>query len=185
MGIRDTMKIAFFCNEYPPKFHGGIGTFTKAIAEALVKDGHFVMVVEFGAIKNLSIRNGVHVVTLEQSTIRKFSWLIDRIRLWNWVNMSCKSRDIDLMEIPDYQGWMPFPKFYSTTKIILRLHQTATAISIAEKKKPSARDKLCEKLTLFFNRNWIGVSQHIIECTKKLFSIHPENYKVVYNFVRL
>jgi glycogen synthase len=41
------MKIGFFCNEYPPRPHGGIGTFVHTLAPALAQAGHAVTVVEW------------------------------------------------------------------------------------------------------------------------------------------
>ena len=39
------MKILFYCDEYPPATHGGIGSVLKIIAESLVDRGHEVFVV--------------------------------------------------------------------------------------------------------------------------------------------
>ena len=38
------MRILYICDEYPPCVQGGIGTFTKDLAEALVKEGHQITI---------------------------------------------------------------------------------------------------------------------------------------------
>jgi len=40
------MHIGFVCHEYPPCHHGGIGSFTKDLAEGLVKEGFCISILE-------------------------------------------------------------------------------------------------------------------------------------------
>jgi len=75
------MKIGFFCNECPPRPHGGIGTFVHALGPALAQAGHAVTVVEWGERAGERQCAGVRVVTLAQSTTRHIAWLINRLRL--------------------------------------------------------------------------------------------------------
>ena len=42
------MKIVYICNEYPPKISGGIGVFTKLMAERLAAEGHEIIVFGYG-----------------------------------------------------------------------------------------------------------------------------------------
>ena len=59
------MRILFICNEYPPHKHGGIGSFTRDIAEGLAANGQQVTVWGlYDAVKALTIENinGVKVV---------------------------------------------------------------------------------------------------------------------------
>jgi glycosyltransferase involved in cell wall biosynthesis len=175
------MKIAFFCNEYPPKPHGGIGTFVKTIAEALVRADCDIKVIEFGSVRGHRTENGVQIVTLPQSSVPKFAGLINRLRLWRWITAAGRSKEIDIFELPEYQGWLPFPIFGLGVKIVIRLHQSGTAINKFAGLPVNKFNTAFEFLTLFFHRRWIGVSQYILDLTKTIFSLKPSAAFVVYN----
>ena len=62
------MHICLICNEYPPSNHGGIGSFTKDLAEGLVANGFYVSVIGVYSKYVLDIKepmteiiNGVHI----------------------------------------------------------------------------------------------------------------------------
>jgi len=174
------MKVALFCQEYPPRPHGGIGTFVKTIAEGLAKTDCEVKVVEFG-VQGDRIENGVHIITLPQSRVQKLAWLINRYRLWRWVTTAGRRQEVDIFELPEYQGWLPFPLLGSPVKIIVRLHLSATAIRHVSGAPLNVCDAICEYLTLSFHRRWIGVSQYIVNLTKTIFHLNPAMVSVVYN----
>lgn len=172
------MKIAFFCNEYPPKSHGGIGTFVYTIANALAKKGHSITVVEFGKNNSRRVQDRVSIVTLKESRIPKLSSLIDRLRLVLWIHRNIYN--IDICEFPDYQGWLPFPLLNPRNRVVIRLHSSSTVLKTV-RNHVSIRDVIYEYFTLFWNRNWISVSKSILEVTKKTFAITPDRYSIIYN----
>jgi len=175
------LRIGLFCNEYPPRPHGGIGTFTRTFAEALVDLGHSVTVVEFGAHTGTRNQNGVRIVTLKKSRGPLFvAALLDRLRLFLWVKRAAESREVDIFEIPEYQGYLPFPG--EPCPVVVRLHHAES--HIAQVMNGTGRKKKIfwlEKLTLLFHRNWIGVSQYILDASKSFFGCVPRNGTVIYN----
>lgn len=172
------MKIGFFCNEYPPRPHGGIGTFVHTLAPALAQAGHVVTVVEWGERAGERQCAGVRVVTLAQSTTRHIAWLINRQRLWRWLRAEVHAGRIDLFEVPEYQGCLPFP--WSGCPVVVRLHLAESHIrSVLGGAK--GRVYWLEKGTLLFNRNWIGVSQYILNETQRFFAVQPRVAEVIYN----
>lgn len=175
------MKIAFFCDEYPPKPHGGIGTFVKTIAETLAKRGHQISVVEFAAVPGVRVNNDVRIVSLLRSSMPKMAWLINRYRLWRWIVRAGTVKMIDIFELPEYQGWLPFPATAKHVRTVVRLHQSATAIRQFSGETINIRDAGCEFLTLFFHRRWIGVSKFILDLTSEVFHLTPSPGMVVYN----
>jgi hypothetical protein len=42
--VNPSMHLVYLCGEYPPASHGGIGTFTRAMAHAMTARGHTVTV---------------------------------------------------------------------------------------------------------------------------------------------
>jgi glycosyltransferase involved in cell wall biosynthesis len=87
----------------------------------------------------------------------------------------------DVFELPEFEGWLPLPLFNSSITVVVRLHQSAKALSQVTgvpKLKPVF---ICEYLTLLLNRNWIAVSNFILSHTQSIFGISPKNWAVVYN----
>jgi glycosyltransferase involved in cell wall biosynthesis len=176
------MKLAYFCNEYPPRTHGGIGTFVKSTAELMSREGHEVFVVEIGENDSSRSENGVTVVTLKRSRIPKFGWVVDRLSLWKWLVVKSRHIDLDIFEVPEYQGWLPIPLLFRPgLKVVVRLHQSATAMARISNSRIPIADYICEYLTLRFHGKWIAVSRFILEHTKKTFRVDPKSSDIIYN----
>lgn len=174
------MKIGFFCNEYPPRAHGGIGTFVGMLAPALAKLGHKVTVVQYGSQASSESCNGVRVVTLKESSTKHVAWLINRIRLRQWLRRAARAREIDIFEIPEFQGCLPFP--IRNCPVVVRLHLSQSHIE--DNVNPGSavwHTYWLEKLTLFWHRRWIAVSRYILDETHRFFAIEPTDARVIYN----
>jgi glycosyltransferase involved in cell wall biosynthesis len=180
------MKIAFFCNEYPPQAHGGIGVFVKMTAQRLHARGNCVTVVEFGKQPGVRDDNGVAVISLRRSTVPKIGWLLDRFRLWFWLSAAIKMGKIDIFELPEFEGWLPFPILYSkSSSVIVRLHQSATALAKIDARRPPLHIFLCEYFTLWFHKDWIAVSNFVLGHTREIFGVTPRASSVIHNSVTI
>lgn len=178
------MRIGFFCDEFPPKLHGGIGTFVEKLAVALSIAGHQVCVIEFGQNPEERRQDGVRVVTLRRCKLPKIGGLVDRWRLRRWIKDESRNASLDVFELPEFHGWLPLPPSGLKTKIVVRLHLSATAIRAVAGSKANLTQVIFRFLewgTLRFNRNWIGVTQYIVDLTQKEFGVSPERVSVVYN----
>jgi glycosyltransferase involved in cell wall biosynthesis len=173
------MKIVFLCSEYPPRPHGGIGTFVQTLARTLQKRGHTVTVVGLGQEEKESADGAIRVITLRQSNIRFVGNLISRLRLRRWLASLARAGQVDIIETPDYGGLVPLG--VPQTPVVVRLHLTTTSIYKHAGWKVPLGVSLYERRTLAANPNWIGVSQHILDATKQLFQILPEHSAVIYN----
>lgn len=173
------MKISFFCNEYPPRPHGGIGTFVYFFAQRLVSYGHEVTVIQWGSGNKIIQLDGVRLVTLSESKLLGVAWLINRLRFWVWLFSEAKANRIDLIEIPDYQGPLPFP--FTLCPVVVRLHHSESHIRKVLGLKIN-RIFWLEKLTLYWHRNWIGVSHYIFDETRQFFNINPTTSLIAHNF---
>src|SRR5579862_8993023 len=102
------MKICFICGEYPPGSHGGIGTMTQVLGRALVQQGHEVRVIgacpEKYDAPDSEDDHGVQVLRLREKQ-RPLSWIHSRYRLYRQVAEWIRSGTVDIVEVPDYQGW--------------------------------------------------------------------------------
>jgi glycosyltransferase involved in cell wall biosynthesis len=177
------MKIGFFCQEYPPRPHGGIGTFVKTLADELHRLGHEVTVVEFGEHPGERSENLARVVTLPQSHVPKVAWLINRWRLRSWLRRAVRSGEIEIFELPDFQGWLPFPG--ELCPVVVRLHLADSILTRDGGDPVSLVLRLCEYLTLRNNTAWIGVSRYILNRTRAFFRLEPRQASVIYNPVTI
>jgi glycosyltransferase involved in cell wall biosynthesis len=173
------MKIVYVCNEYPPAQHGGIGTFIHTIAHAFTEAGHTVTVVGWGEHATERDDAGVRVVTLGRGRIAKVSWLIDRIMLHRWLAGEVAAGRCDLIEIPEYEGPLPFP--FTACPVVVRLHLSTTAIVRETGHRPRPGMYLTEYLTLRFHRRWIAVSDHALQLAIATFGLKPKETTTIYN----
>jgi glycosyltransferase involved in cell wall biosynthesis len=178
-GPREAMKILFFCDEYPPRPHGGIGTFVEALTRGLKGRGHEITVVGLGSSMAESERDGVRVITLARSNVRYVGNLISRIRLRVYLQDFVRTQKIDIVEVPDYMGMLPFGVPGAT--VVVRLHLSLTAIRQNANKPKSRGIAFYEKRSLTANPNWIPVSHSVLDLTKDIFGLRPRRVRVVYN----
>jgi glycosyltransferase involved in cell wall biosynthesis len=101
------------------------------------------------------------------------------LRLRNWLAARTREGAIDLVEVPDYPGFLPFSVPGCAT--VVRLHQSSTVSHRLAGLKMSAGIRFYEKRTLAANHNWIGVSSHILGLTQKTFGISPKRHAVIHN----
>ena len=174
------MRIALFCNEYPPRQHGGIGTFTTAYVRGLLAAGHEPVVVEFGPAGQTRLEDGIRVVTLKVPPKRLGTTdLRLRFSLWRWASAEASRGHLDVFELPDFDGMMPFPLRRCAS--VVRLHLSRRVVQNDLGGKKSFKFDLFEGLTLRCNRNWIGVSRHVLQHTQDVFGIRPYDSEVILN----
>src|SRR5438093_12224328 len=123
------MKIALFCNEYPPRPHGGIGSFTQTYARGLAGRGHDVTVVEVGDAAHAGEKQDgavkVASVPVAEWHLPRTGWYSRRRTVWRW--LSARATAFDLIEVPDFEGWLPFNSL--SCPVVVRLHNTHTGIA--------------------------------------------------------
>ena len=173
------MKIALICDRFPPRPHTGIGAFVQMLAHGLHQRGHRVLVAEIGDHYGETCDHGVPVFTLPRTGVRWAGNLITRLRLRNWLAARAREGAIDLVEVPDYPGFLPFAVPGCAT--VVRLHQSSTVSHRLAGLKVSAGVRFYEKRTLAANPSWIGVSSHILGLTQQAFGLLPEQYAVIHN----
>ncbi|MGA2032737.1 MAG: glycosyltransferase family 4 protein [Thermoguttaceae bacterium] len=174
------MKIVLICDEYPiqPVF-GGIGVFTRALACGLAASGHAVTVVGVGHHAGEANDQGVRVVTLPKTSIRGIAWLVNRVRLLTWIRRRVRSGGIDIVEVPDHGGMLPFS--VPRCPVVVRLHLSMTTVTRRARQRRSVLTRPLEKRTLSLHRNWIAVSNHVLKETVSEFGMQPDRCAVIYN----
>lgn len=174
------MKIVLVCNEYPAvRPHAGIGTVVQILAIGLWRRGHEVTVVGWGERNQETWDQGVRVVTLQGSRRRYIGNLQSRLNLRRWLIRRAAEGQIDLVEVPDSQGVLPFGA--TGCKVVVRLHLSFSAVGEATGEKHGRGLTLYERLTVRRNRRWIAVSRYVLELTRKTFNVAEECAQVIYN----
>lgn len=122
------MHIGLVCDEYPPEPHGGIGSFTRDLANALVSAGHAVTVVGISRFAKNEVQENqstlLQIVRLPRSPLMfryRPAAILDRFRLLRWLSAAHRKYPFDLIECPDYAGWCAFggPR---GVPLLVRLH---------------------------------------------------------------
>lgn len=178
------MRICFVCSEYPPGPHGGIGTLTQTLARGLTGAGHQVRVIGVYPpnypVPDYQEDQGVRVWRLREPSYRYIGWLVARMRLYHAVSEWSKNGEIDLVEVPDYQGWvagwlpMQIP-------VIARLHGSASHNAREMKIPIRGLDFFLESASLKRADYWVAVSNFLATKTKDLFRLQSEPSAILYN----
>ncbi|HAD33821.1 MAG TPA: hypothetical protein DCF44_04900, partial [Chitinophagaceae bacterium] len=121
------MKILYICNEYPPHLHGGIGSFTRDIAEAMYQKGHEVVVwgvyPELDYCKEECI-NGVRVYRLKgRKDSGRFNAFLYRYEFYRQLKRFLNKRHFDIVECQEWRGLLPLG--LNHPGFIVRLHGAA------------------------------------------------------------
>jgi len=175
------MKICFLCNEYPPGPHGGIGTFVQIMGRALVRAGHAVRVVGAYAQAAPPRADDQGVDVWRQAVPQhRLGWALARGRLYRTVAQWCREGAVDLVEVPDYEGWaaawpaLPCP-------LVVRLHGSSTYFA-AELERPVARlTRWLERRSLRRADFWCSVSRYTAERTRRLLKLRSDATAILYN----
>ncbi len=182
------MRLLFICHEYPPKQHGGIGSFTKLMAEQLVAKGHAVSVIGYGetSIKSCQVENGVEIVRLplpKRSKNKFINLFYEFKNRWNFqqiVQEHVATFQAEIVETYEWTGPVLFkPK---GVKFIVRLHGSNTANNeyMGIKRHPIVA--YFEKRTIRQADAIISVSNHIANITQQSFGFNFR-YTTIYNGV--
>ncbi|WP_333889197.1 glycosyltransferase family 4 protein [Sphingobacterium siyangense] len=184
------MRILFVCNEYPPNQYGGIGSFTKLIAEYLALNNFSVFVVGYADVKErkTEIINNVTILWIPRPVYGKSKFLnilkqlISRFIFYKIIRKEIKQREIQIIESYDYGGPLIFkPK---NVKLVVRLHGSHTANNYFMNRRGSLLLRLLEKCAIKNADNIVGVSEHIVRLTKEAFKLEFQ-YERIYNGVDL
>lgn len=187
------MHICIVCNEYPNSNHGGIGSFTKDLAEGLVTNGFYVSVIGIYSKYVLDMKkpitetiNGVHIHRYpfkNKFKDKRLNYFYNRYFLKKKIKELNKKRKIDIIEAPEHDGWMPFGSIKNVS-MITRLHSSVTLHGKLLNKSYSKLTSIFEKWQLKKSDYIVSVSKFTAEETLNIFNLKKE-YKVIYNSIKI
>lgn len=194
------MKILFFTNEYSHEKLpdcGGVGTFLKVLAEALVKKGHHVYVFGFSRKKiQFSDRNihfyfikkysKGHFLTelirslgakLNSDLLQLFFLKKERKYLAKKLKKYTFKNKIDVIESFVFSGYTAY--YDNSIPLVLRFHGSRAFWHYYLGQKKEALKILMEQKALENASKIVAVSEFSAEAVQKMYSI--DTHKVIYN----
>lgn len=177
------MKICFICSEYPPGPHGGIGTLTQILARALVAAGNQVSVLGMYErnhdMPEYEEDRGVGVWRLPAPD-NHLGWVTARRLLFRCVADRARHHEIDLVEVPDWQGMAAYWPALNVP-VVVRLNGSGTYFAAEMQRSPDRMTFWLERATLRRADFWCSSSRYTAERTQQLFAIARPPDAVLYN----
>lgn len=179
------MNIALITPEYPINSFkgniGGIGTFTKNLAELLVMNEIKVTVfIHSQKIEEILNENNVEIHLVKKKINKGITWYTNRRYFNQYVNNIIIKKNIDVIEAPEWTGFTAFMKF--KCPLVLRLHGSDTYFCDLENRKVKKKNFFFEKKALLGADKIVGVSKFVADKTQELFKL-KKKVDVIYNAI--
>jgi glycosyltransferase involved in cell wall biosynthesis len=168
------MKIAFLTPEYPhlkTGNSGGIGTSIKNLAKALLNEGCHVRVLVYGQKEDAVFDDdGVGIQQIRNVKVKGLSWFLTRKKIEKIINNLYRSKEIDLVEAPDWTGISSF--IQSKCPLVIRLHGSDTYFCHLDQRPVKWVNRFHEKRALQKADGYLSVSQYTARITNELFKLN-------------
>lgn len=170
------MHICFLTNEFPKDGfpHGGIGSFIKTLAIALVKKGIKVSVVGINYTANYEteIIEGIKVYRLKSSKIKGLSWYFNSKKINKKIKEIHNQNPINIIESSEL-GFAFIAKIKGI-KYVIRLHGGHHFFAESENRKINKWKGFQEKRSFKKSDAFIAVSQYVKNHTEKYLSYNEK-----------
>ncbi|WP_166921722.1 glycosyltransferase family 4 protein [Flavobacterium poyangense] len=177
------MHICFLTNEYPKEGfpHGGLGSFVKTLAVALVKRGIRVSVIGINYTLNeeSEIADGVHIYRLKRSTVKMVSWYFNFKAINEKIKEIHQINPISIVESSELG--LAFISKIKAIKYIIRLHGGHHFFAESENRKINKWKGFQEKRSFKNSDAFIAVSQYVKNHTEKYLSYTNKPVGYIYN----
>ena len=177
------MHICFLTNEYPKAGfpHGGLGSFVKTMAEALVGKGIQVTVVGLNYVLSDETENvnGVNVIRIRKSKVKGLAWYFNSKNISKNIATIHKKNPIDIVEGPELS--LAFLPKIKGIKYIIRLHGGHHFFAEGENRGINWWKGFQEKRSFEKADAFIAVSNYVKSHTAKFLSYHNKPIEVIFN----
>lgn len=181
------MHICFITHEYPKQGfpHGGLGSFVKTMAEALVKNGIQVSVVglNYSSINEFTTENGVAIHRVKRSRVKGFSWLFNSFSINKKIKEIHAENPIQIVESPELD--LAFIHKIKGVKYLIRLHGGHHFFAEGENRGINKWKGFQEKRSFDHADAFIAVSDYVKMHTEKYLSYRDKPVEVIFNPVNL
>jgi glycosyltransferase involved in cell wall biosynthesis len=177
------MHVCFLTNEYPKEGfpHGGLGSFVKTMAEALVLKGIQVSVVGLNYVfsNETELLNGVTVIRVKKSKVKGLAWYFNSKAIAKTIDNLHQTNPIDIVEGAEL-SFAFLPKI-KKIKYIIRLHGGHHFFAEGENRGINWWKGYQEKRSFQKADAFIAVSKYVKTHTEKYLSYHNKPIEVIFN----
>lgn len=177
------MHICFLTSEYPKEGfpHGGLGSFTKTIAEALTQKGIRVSVVglNYNAINEIEELNGVTIIRVKKSKVKGLAWYFNSRKIAQTIATIHKKNPIHIVEGAELS--LAFLPKIKDIKYVIRLHGGHHFFAEAENRGINWWKGFQEKRSFKKADAFIAVSNYVKTHTANYLSYHNKPIEVIFN----
>jgi glycosyltransferase involved in cell wall biosynthesis len=179
------MQIALLTPEYPHTGtgnSGGIGTSIKNLAAGLLAEGCQVRVLVYGQKKDCVFDDaGVCIQQIRNVKIKGLSWYFTRKKIEKIINYLYHSKQIDIVEAPDWTGITSFIK-PKQCPIVIRLNGSDTYFCHLDQRPVKWKNRFHEKRALQKADALLSVSQFTADKTNEVFGLNMK-FKIIPNSI--
>ena len=177
------MHICFLTNEYPkPGFpHGGLGSFVKTIAEALVRNGIQVSVIGLNYTPSNETENvnGVTIIRIQKSTVKGLAWYFNSKNIAKTIATIHQKNPIHIVEGSELS--LAFLPKIKDLKYVIRLHGGHHFFAEAENRGINSWKGFQEKRSFKKADAFIAVSNYVKMHTANYLSYMNTAVEVIFN----
>lgn len=177
------MHICFLTNEYPKTGfpHGGVGSFVKTMAAALVAKGNQVTVVGLNYVPSDETENvdGVNVIRIQKSKVKGLAWYFNSRRIAKTIAAIHSKNPIHILEGAE-SAFAFLPKIKGISYVI-RLHGGHHFFAEAENRGIAKWKGFQEKRSFAKADAFVAVSRYVKSHTAKYLSYHNKPIEVIFN----
>ena len=177
------MHICFLTNEYPKVGfpHGGMGSFVKTMAEALVNNDIQVSVIglNYTATNETESVNGVTIIRIQKSKIKGLAWYFNSKHIAQTIAALHKKNPIDIIEGAELS--LSFLPKIKEIKYVIRLHGGHHFFAEGENRGIHWWKGFQEKRSFKKADAFIAVSNYVKSHTAKYLSCYNKPIEVIFN----
>ncbi len=177
------MHICFLTNEYPKAGfpHGGLGSFVKTMAEALVKNDVQVSVIglNYTLANETESVNGVRIIRIQKSKVKGLAWYFNSKNIAKTIAALHKENPIDIVEGAELS--LAFLPKIKEIKYVIRLHGGHHFFAEGENRGINKWKGFQEKRSFKKADAFIAVSNYVKNHTATYLSYHNKPIEVIFN----
>lgn len=177
------MHICFLTNEYPKAGfpHGGLGSFVKTMAEALVKNGLQVTVIglNYTLADETESVNGVRIIRIQKSKVKGLAWYFNSKNIAKTIAAIHKKNPIHIVEGAELS--LAFLPKIKEIKYVIRLHGGHHFFAEGENRGINWWKGFQEKRSFKKADAFIAVSNYVKSHTATYLSYHNKPVEVIFN----
>ena len=177
------MHICFLTNEYPKIGfpHGGLGSFVKTMAEALVANGVQVTVVGLNYVFSDETENvnGVNVIRIRKSKVKGLAWYFNSKNIAKTIAAIHRKNPIAIVEGAELS--LAFLPKIKEIKYVIRLHGGHHFFAEGENRGINVWKGFQEKRSFKNADAFIAVSNYVKSHTAKYLNYDNKPIEVIFN----